>query len=131
VTRRNRKKRRNDGFMLHATPMVGILTLLVVLALGYVWLACRCQALGRDIQKLEQGHEDLMKRCRNEDAKWIQIRSRQNLQAALARHGIVMSWPSSAQIIRMKEAEVYGERWDALTRDIRQFAHLERSPGNE
>jgi hypothetical protein len=131
--RRNRKKYRNDGFMCRATPFAGVIVLLAVLGLGYASLKCRCQALGRDIQAREKDQAVLEQRRQLEECKWSQMKSPGNLQAALKKHGIVMIRPNpgGGQIIRMKETEVYGERWDALTGESRQFAHLERSLDNE
>ena len=133
MRRRNRKKYRNDGFMSRATPYAGLVVLISVLGLGNVWMKCRCQALGRDIQTFEREQAVLEKRRQNEEYRWNQTKSLRNLQAALKKHGIIMGWPdpNSSQIIRMSRAGIYGERWDALTGESRQVAHLERIWANE
>ena len=64
MIRRNRKKRRNEGYMFPA-PLAGLVVVLSVLALAYVWMEARCQALGREIQALEREQMALEKQRMN------------------------------------------------------------------
>ena len=130
MIRRNRKKRRNHGFMF-PTPLAGVMVALSVLALAYVWLEARCQALGREIQAFERERAVLEKRRANEEYKWLEVKSLRNLRIVLARRGIAMSWPAVSQVVRMKESEVFGEQWDALTGHSGRLASLERIRDHE
>lgn len=95
----NRKKERNGP--LFPAPLAGLLTLAALLSLSYLWLCGRCEALGRDIQKLEEQQADLRRRVINEEYKWSNLNSLGQIRQALARFNISMGWPDERRIIRL------------------------------
>lgn len=105
MTRRNKKKMTMDGFVF-PVPFAGLVIVIAALALGYVWLGCRCEALGKDLKRLENEKAELTKRCLNEEYNWTRMKSPQNLDRALARWGIVMTWPRPDQIVRLTDADL-------------------------
>jgi len=79
----------------------GLVVLAVTLALAYVWLECRCETVGRELKKLESQITELDKLLRNEEYRWTTMKAPANIEQALARHGIVMTWPRRDQVVRI------------------------------
>jgi hypothetical protein len=104
MMRRNRKKMTMDGFIF-PVPFAGLVVVISALALGYVWLGCRCEALGKELKRLETEKAELSKRWLNEEYNWTRMKSPQSIERALARHGIAMTWPRPEQIVRLTEAD--------------------------
>ena len=84
---------------------VPILILLASLGMIYLHLQGTCDRLGREIKQLEAEREDIRKRVVNEERNWMTARSIRNMEAMMERHGIVMSWPEEANIIRLRVLE--------------------------
>ncbi len=99
MKKKNRK--RVDGFVF-PVPFAGVLIVIATLALAYVWMGCRCEALGREIKSLEQEKTVLYKKYLNEEYRWTQMKSPRNLDRVLARHRIEMVWPLPSQIVRLR-----------------------------
>lgn len=101
--RRNRKKKAN-GFLFPA-PFAGMLVLAATLAIVYVWLGCRCDALGRELKALERQQRDIQVRCEAQESRWARLRSPASVKRELVRHNIVMGWPKLDQIVRISRSE--------------------------
>jgi hypothetical protein len=78
----------------------------VALALLYVGLTCRKDALGRELKRLENERAELEKRRLNESEKWTRVKSPRSIEAALARTHIVMVWPRATQIVRLDPLDI-------------------------
>ena len=102
MIRKNRKKRLH-GFVLPA-PFTGIVVAGALLALSYVWLDCRCESIGRDIKNLEAEKTQLKKDLLSEESRWSKMKSPVNIEAVLAKHNIVMTWPRQDQVVRLYDA---------------------------
>jgi hypothetical protein len=125
MARKNRKKRKLEGFML-PMPFAGLVALLAAFALGYVWLGSRCEALGRDLKVLENERQTLHKQYLQEEYKWIQMRSPRELEKALEKHDIIMTWPKSDQVVRLSDQNLFDEPLPEESDETLQFARLER-----
>ena len=125
MARKNRKKRKLEGFML-PMPFAGLVALLSAFALGYVWLGSRCEALGRDLKILENERQILHKQYLQEEYKWIQMRSPRELERALEKHNIIMTWPKSDQVVRLSDQNLFEEPLPEESDETLQFARLER-----
>lgn len=99
MARRNRKKT-TYGFILPAR-FAGAVIVTVALALAYIWIECRCEAVGRELKKLEGQVRELDIRLRNEEYRWTSLKSPRNIEHALARHNLVMAWPRRDQVVRI------------------------------
>jgi len=95
--RRNRRVK-VDGFLL-PRPFAGIVVFVAATALVFLWLSSRSEALGREIEKLEQEQARLNKKLLNEEYKWSRLKSPKHIEETLARYGIEMSWPNRDQVI--------------------------------
>ena len=103
MARKNRKKK-VDGFAFPA-PFAGIAVLGVCFALCYVWLDCRCEAVGRQLKRLEGRRAELRKVLLTEEYQWTRTKAPANIDRSLARYGMVMTWPRPDQIVRMRRPE--------------------------
>jgi len=99
--RKNRKKK--NGFVFPA-PFASLIVLGAALALVYIWLSCRCDALGRDIKAFEIERTTLHKQLLNEEYRWTRMKSPENMERALARLGIAMGWPRRNQVVYLYDA---------------------------
>ena len=124
MRRRNRKKKKNDAF-LFPVPFAGLAIVIVTVGLGYVWMSCRCQALGQDLKALENRREELNKTYQQELYKWTRMKAPQNLDRELARRGIAMTWPSSRQVVRLGRHDLLADPWE-VDPGVR-YARVERS----
>ena len=104
-TRRNTKRRTtratgSSGFTF-PLPLATILLLAATLSLAYLWLNGRADAMGKRIQELEQRSQEVRNRMVNEQIKWSNITTLQNIQRELKRHAIDMRWPDENHVIRI------------------------------
>ena len=97
--RRNRKKN-VDGFIF-PVPFAMVVIAASTLALAYVWLGCRCEAVGRDLKALEVAEEEFRRTLVNEEYRWARLKSPENLERKLKEMGIEMTWPRPDQIVRL------------------------------
>jgi hypothetical protein len=58
--------------------------------------------LGREIKKLEAQRGQLREKVIKEQYEWARLQSPANVEKALKEHGLVMTWPSRDQIVRMR-----------------------------
>ncbi|MBA4389162.1 MAG: hypothetical protein C0404_14410 [Verrucomicrobia bacterium] len=96
---RNRKRKLNT-FMI-PLPLAGVIVLLAAVALAYILLDCRCESLGSEIRAMEKESDALTRKCLNEEYKWQQMKTPRELERALQKFGISMTWPKETQIVRM------------------------------
>jgi len=93
-----KKKEQKDVF---PAPLAAVLSLVTVLALSYLWLCGQCEASGRRIKKLERSRTVVRKLKLNEEYKWHNLRSQENLERALIQHNLQMSWPEKRRAIQL------------------------------
>ena len=97
--RKNYKKNTAPGFF--PAPLAAVLVLVGVLSLGYLWLCGQCDAAGRRIKDLERQRTEARRRYLNEEYKWHNLRSQENIERALKMHGLEMSWPERRRAIHI------------------------------
>ena len=98
--RKNRK--RHEPKVGFPSPLAAILVAGAVLALLYLWFCGRCDALGKELGRLERKQEDLRGRLLNEEFKWTNMKSPRNMEHLLARHKLAMSLPAERDVVRVK-----------------------------
>ena len=74
MARRKRKNKRlnNSSFPV---PFAGVVVLVSVLGLSYVWLVGQCEAIGKDLKSLEKEQSALEKKYLNEEYRWTRMKS--------------------------------------------------------
>ena len=99
--RRNRRKRVN-GYA-HRVPIAAFVVLAMVLLIGTLWVKASCDAIGAEIQRLEQRSSELSERLLTEEMKWNRLRSADQIRRSLASNGIRMDWPSRDQVVMLTD----------------------------
>lgn len=102
MARRNRKKRVQARLL--PAPFVGFAVLIVTMLLVYLWMDTSCGELGQQIRKLETRCASLDDELRREENRWTAMKSPENIEQALVRHGLNMTLPRGEQIVRLSPA---------------------------
>lgn len=100
ISRKNRKK--GQAKFPVPIPLMVFVIAMSGFALVYVCLQSRTEKLGREIKDLEAARESLRDQLVQEQCEWARLQSPSNLDQALKAHGLVMTWPSRDQIVRVR-----------------------------
>jgi len=100
MAKRNKKKGQAN-FPL-PIPLVILVLVLSGFALMYVCLQGRTEKLGREIKALEAARDNLRDQLVREQCEWARLQSPSALEQSLKAHGLVMTWPSRDQIVRIR-----------------------------
>jgi hypothetical protein len=98
---RRNTKIRSEGFAF-PIPIAAVIVLLVTFGIGYVCLKQRCEIVAQQIRELEQKQTRLNQTLLNEECNWTLMKAPANLQRALDRWRIAMTWPRPEQIVRVR-----------------------------
>jgi hypothetical protein len=82
-------------------PLAAILVMVAVLSLSYLWLCGQTESAGRRIKSLEKQRSEVRRRRFNEEYKWHGMKSQENLERALAMHGLEMTWPEKRRAVHI------------------------------
>jgi hypothetical protein len=104
---RNRKRnyRKNVSYRVFPGWLAVVLFVAGTLALSYLWLDARCNALGRRIKSLEQQKVALQRQVANEEFKWSNLTTFENMVKLLQQHNLVMEWPKEKSVVRVRRPE--------------------------
>ena len=100
MARKNRRHRA-EGFIFPA-PLAVVLAALAGICLSYVGLNAKGEALGLEIKALEVRRDTLRRTLTREQGEWSQLQLPNRIDTALQAHGIVMTWPTRDQIVRLR-----------------------------
>ena len=117
MARRSKNRKKVNGFVF-PVPVAGSIMLLATLGLGYVWIGCRCDAIGKDIKLLEAKKVKLEKKCMNEQCRWARMKSPANVSRKLAGYKIQMGWPRRGQVVRLYNKRDYTDSVAKLDRSV-------------
>ena len=116
----NRKKKGSPGsFPLHTALFLAVGA---TLALGYVWIEMRGEALGERIRRLEGEQQEIQRRYDNEVWKWERMTSPLNIEEALRRNNIEMVWPDEMSVVRLRKTDTAAASLQNLAMQVAQFA---------
>jgi len=120
-SRRNRKNKRLDGSSF-PVPFAGVVVLLSVLGLSYVWLVGQCDALGKELKVLEKEQARLHKKYLNEEFRWTRMKSPRNMERVLRIRKIPMDWPRGDQIVVLHRSDPFkGNTLASTSVDSRRY----------
>lgn len=126
---KNRKRRTTkSAFPLH---VAALLIAGATLALAYVRLGARGEALGARIKQLEQEQAEIQRQYDNELWKWEKITSPSNIEDALSRNEIVMIWPDETSIVRLEETDTSVASLQGLAGEVVQLAQSRKSVADD
>lgn len=104
-----RNRNRNYRKQVKARLLPGWLVVLVVaaagLGFGYLWLGTRCDALGRRIKELEKQRVEVRRQVVNEEFKWSNLTTFENITRLLKKHNLEMDWPKQNDVVRLRRPE--------------------------
>lgn len=100
MARRNRKKAQ-AGFVF-PVPLAMLLVVVAGLALFYVCLKSKTEGLGQEIKALQVRRDQLRQDVVKEQCEWARLLAPASIEQALKVHGLVMTWPSRDQIVRVR-----------------------------
>ena len=90
-----------NNAMLPGIVFIPVLAVAAGLLIGYLWI-CRCnEEIGKGIKDLETKRQDLERRVINEEFKWSNATTPDNIQKLLRKHSIVMTMPKDAFTARI------------------------------
>ena len=98
---KNKNKKRDAQPGVFPGALAVVLACAIGIALAYLWVDGRCDAMGRRIKQLEQQKEALIRARINEEFQWSNMTSPQNMEKLLRSHNLVMSWPSEQNVVRV------------------------------
>jgi hypothetical protein len=82
--------------------LFGVLLVMAVFALTYLYLCGRCDALGKKINELEKIRDTLRRDVVTEEYKWSNLTSPKSMEELLKKHGLTMTWPSEDSVVRLR-----------------------------
>jgi len=130
MARKNRKKR--QGGHVFPAPLAVILVVVAGLSLLYICLNAKTEALGREIKMLEVKRDVLRDTLIKAQYEWAQAQSPANLDKVLKDHGLVMTWPSLDQIVRVRtDGAVEGLAASRVRLAGKRYAHVDRIVMND
>ncbi len=98
--RKRNKKKQAQGFVF-PVPLALLLVLITVTSMSYLWMHGRCEAAGVRIQRLERHQLQARQQLLDEQAKWNQLRTLNQVRAAVARHRLDMELAPTHRVIRL------------------------------
>lgn len=102
---RRRNYRKNVSHRVFPGWLAVVLVTVGGLALSYLWLDGRCDALGRRIKSLEQQKIALQRQVATEEYKWSNLTTFENMAKLLKQHGLQMEWPKEKSVVRVRRPE--------------------------
>ncbi len=98
--RRNRKRQQMRVKFL-PVPAAGVIVLAVSVALSYWFMDSKSAQLGQEIRKCEQKYTALENERVREEARWNEKKTPEKLERAMLQHGLLMTYPTADQVVRM------------------------------
>lgn len=121
---KNRNRKLNaDGFRMPATFSL-LMVLVFGVGLSYLWLCSRTEALARQIKIEEQGLDDLRRQVAAEEVRWSELIGPRNLNRALEKHKLTMSYPEPQQVVHIRDMAL----WESTGGELNVVSRLDRAP---
>lgn len=98
--RKRNKKKQAQGFVF-PVPLALFLVMVTVTSMTYLWMHGRCEAAGVRIQRLEQRQVQTRQQLLDEQLKWTQMRTLNQIRAAVERHGLNMALAPNHRVVHL------------------------------
>lgn len=99
---RNRNYRKQVRTRLLPGWLAALVVVLAGLGFSYLWVDAQCDELGHRIKKLEQEKIAVRRLVVNEEYKWSNLTTYENINSLLKKHDLQMDWPKQADIVRVR-----------------------------
>lgn len=97
--RRNRKRRLHSRLM--PPSVAGVIVLLATLAVAYLVMDHKCSQYGQQIKQFEQRYAALENEQIREESRWNVMKTPEQIETMLLRHGMLMIYARPDQVVRM------------------------------
>jgi hypothetical protein len=97
-----------DSSYLLPPPALAVVILASIMAITYISVGARCEALGREVALLERELDAKRKVVGNEQSKWQRLKSESNVKRALRAFSLEMDWPRQNQVLHL-ESRSWGQ----------------------
>lgn len=130
--RANRKRKTVHAYV-YGAKIVSLALIVIIVFVGWMFIYCKCQAVGQEIKALELQNVELLKKLKYEELKWAKAKSPENLQKALSRHGLIMGLPDVTQFVRVPRKDIFKDSLvSGVGAESREFAGINtRNTANE
>ncbi len=110
-TRRRSSSNRNRKLKAEARPLptrsVLVCSSIVCMALAYLWLSSRTEALAQQIKVEENALTDLRRDVAAEEVRWNDMIGPRNLKLALKENNLNMDWPKPEQVLHIRDMALW------------------------
>lgn len=101
--RKNRYRSKNLSVMTRHTIHAFVIIIVLGIASGMNILAeSRCMEVRAEIGNREKQLAQVEKACERESTRWEELKTAENLDRMLLKHGLAMRYPRPDQIVRLK-----------------------------
>jgi len=100
MVRKQNRKRKHSARLL-PMPVVGLVLLSAFFAIAYLVLSHKCDQTGQKIKKAEQELADLEQQRIREEANWNRMKTPEELEQAMLRHGLMLNFAGPDQVARV------------------------------
>ncbi len=102
VGRRKKNRKRDREESLFPRKLALFLGGGAIIFVSYLWLCGRCEDFGIQIKKLEDKKAEVHRQVLNEEYKWANMKTPQNIENYFKLHNMTMVWPDQEQIVRLR-----------------------------
>jgi hypothetical protein len=81
--------------------IAGLIVLLATVAVAYLVMDHKCTQYGQQIKELEQRYTALDNEQIREESRWNSMKTPEQIEAMLLRHGLLMGYARPEQVVRM------------------------------
>ncbi|MEI6970353.1 MAG: hypothetical protein WCL44_02445 [bacterium] len=111
--------------------LTALIVLIPALCLVYLSVDGGCKRLGKELKALDAEIVELSRRCRNEEVRWTSMKAPGELDKAIRRWHLPMTWPAEQQVVRLTATDVI-EAFEPASRAQRTlYAQAGRIRGND
>jgi len=104
--------------------LAGAIALLATLAVAYLIMDHKCSQYGQQIKQFEQRYAALENEQIREESRWNGMKTPEQIEAMLLRHGLLMGYARPEQVVRMGRIT-----WAPATAVAQNDAYRERDGG--
>jgi hypothetical protein len=81
--------------------VAGVIVLVATLAVAYLVMDHKCSQYGQQIKQFEQRYAALENEQIREDSRWNAMKTPEQIESMLLRHGLLMVYARPEQVVRM------------------------------
>jgi len=100
MARKKNRKKQSQGFIFPA-PFACVIGLVGIVSLSYLWFCGRCDAVGTHIKVMENQKVEIHKQVINEEYKWSNMKTTENIVNLIHYFNLNMVWPEQTHVVHI------------------------------